>query len=179
MNDVRGFCIWFTGLSGSGKTTTAKSLARALDHLGRESVLLDGDAIRQLHYPQLGFSRADREIHVLRIGQMARQAVADGKIALCALISPFASGREASRTLVGPERFVEVFVSTPLAVCRQRDPTRLYARANRGEVVEVSGLDAPYETPASPEILLETVTMTVDENVERILAHLRTARLLP
>jgi sulfate adenylyltransferase len=177
-NVTPGFCIWLTGLSGSGKTTTAMALAAALIDLGLICELLDGDEVRRKMSPLLGYSKVDREINVRRIGALAHDVIKRGHVAVCAVVSPFIAGREACRELIGPEHFIEVFVDTPLVVCQQRDPKGLYARAQRGEIADVSGLDAPYERPTAPQIVLDTVGLTVNANVGRILAYLRTAGLL-
>ena len=165
---VTGFCIWLTGLSGSGKTTTAVAIRQALATHGWRSTMLDGDEVRRTESPSLGYSRADRRRHVRRIGAMARDVVLRGEVAVCAVVSPFVADREACRALIGPGRFVEVFVNTPLAICEERDPKGLYARARRGEITEMCGIDLPYEAPPSPHLVLDTVSSTVATSVERI-----------
>jgi adenylyl-sulfate kinase len=174
-----GFCVWLTGLSGSGKTTTARALITALTGLGVSCELLDGDEVRRRWSPSLGYTSAEREANVRRVGELAREVVLSGRVAVCAVVSPFIAGRQAVRALIGSERFVEVFVDTPLSVCQARDPKGLYARAQRGEVANVSGLDVPYERPSSPQIVLDTVNATVAENADRIVSWLRDASLLP
>lgn len=163
-----GFCIWLTGLSGSGKTTTALAISLALSAHGRRATVLDGDEVRRTESPSLGYSRADRSLHARRIGAMARDVVLRGEVAVCAVVSPFIADREACRALIGPERFVEVFVNTPLATCEKRDPKGLYARARRGEITQMCGIDLPYEEPPSPHLVLDTVSSPVATSVERI-----------
>jgi adenylyl-sulfate kinase len=174
-----GFCVWLTGLSGSGKTTTARALLTALAGPGMSCELLDGDEVRKRWSPSLGYTSAEREANVRRVGELAHAVVLSGRVAVCAVVSPFIAGRQAARALIGADRFVEVFVDTPLAVCQARDPKGLYARAQRGEVANVSGLDVPYERPPSPQIVLETVNSTAAGNAERIVRWLRGASLLP
>jgi adenylyl-sulfate kinase len=163
-----GFCIWLTGLSGSGKTTTAVAISQALVTHGRQVTLLDGDEVRRTESPSLGYSRAERGLHVRRIGAMARDAVLRGEVAVCAVVSPFIADREACRALIGAERFLEVFVNAPLAICEERDPKGLYGRARRREISEMCGIDLPYEPPSSPQLVLDTVSSSVAGNVERI-----------
>src|SRR5690349_11725826 len=121
-------CVWLTGLSGSGKSTTATVLAARLDALGQRVCVLDGDAVRARLSPQLGFSRQDREANVLRVAHLASDAIGNGDIVICALISPYRDTRERARAIVGPDAFIEVFVDTPLAVCEARDVKGLYRR---------------------------------------------------
>lgn len=175
---TRGFCVWLTGLSASGKTTTATALGRALAAMALDVAVLDGDDVRRRLSPDLGYGDLDRQTNVRRIGMLARDAVESGAIAICAVVSPFRSGRDECRVLIGPSRFVEVFVDTPLDVCEARDPNGLYRRARRGEVAHVSGLDAPYEPPLAPDVVLDTVLAPVDANVSRILTCLRARRLV-
>jgi adenylyl-sulfate kinase len=173
-----GFCIWLTGLSGSGKTTTALAIQQALAVYGCRVTLLDGDEVRRTQSPTLGYSRTDRGVHVRRIGDMARDAVLAGDVAVCAVVSPFIADREACRALIGPERFVEVFVDTPLATCEERDPKGLYARARRGEITRMCGIDLPYEAPPSPHLVLDTVSSTVPASVAAILDYLLRQHML-
>jgi sulfate adenylyltransferase len=167
-----GVCVWFTGLSGAGKSTTAEGLAHQLLERGRPVTLLDGDVVRTHLSEGLGFSKADRDTNVRRIGFVAAEIVRHGGIVVCATVSPYREAREKARELVGRRRFVEVFVDTPLTVCEQRDIKGLYARARRGELTSFTGIDDPYEAPRSPEILLETLVSTAEENAQRIVRYL-------
>jgi sulfate adenylyltransferase len=172
----QGFCVWFTGLSGSGKSTTAEALATILEDHGRIVTLLDGDIIRTHLSKGLGFSREDRDANVSRIAFVASEIVRHGGAVLCAAISPYRSTRDDCRALVGADRFVEVFVDTPLEICISRDPKQLYARALKGEIKEFTGIDAPYEAPIDPQIVLDTVTHGVDQNAATILMYLADRR---
>jgi adenylyl-sulfate kinase len=173
-----GFCIWLTGLTASGKTTTSIALARALRSMSLEVVVVDGDDVRRRLSPDLGYGDTDRQANVRRIGVLARDVVSSGAVAICAAVSPFRAGREECRVLIGPSRFVEVFVDTPLDVCEERDPRGLYRRARRGEVTHVSGLDAPYEPPLAPDVVLDTERDSVEASVSHILTCLRARRLV-
>ncbi len=168
----QGVCIWFTGLSGSGKSTTADVLSTLLMQHGRQVTVLDGDVVRTHLSKGLGFSREDRDTNILRIGFVASEIVRHGGIAVCAAISPYRAARQSVRNMVGDGRFVEVFVDTPLEVCERRDSKGMYAKARAGEIVGFTGIDDPYEPPASPEITLDTVAQTAESNAWKIIDHL-------
>lgn len=168
----RGAVIWLTGLSGAGKTTIATALAGALAARGAAVELLDGDALRALS-GDVGFSPEERDRHVRRTGYMASRLEHHGVIVVAALISPAAAARDFVRSLC--RTFVEVYVSTPIEECERRDPKQLYARARRGELGAFTGISAPYEPPASPEVTIDTRACGVDEAVTRILAALSSA----
>ena len=166
----RGVCLWFTGLSGAGKTTTAAAVQRHLEAAGLESTVLDGDNVRRALSPELGFSKSDRNLNVRRVTRVAREIVHDGGIAICALISPYREARAEAKTAIGEDCFVEIFVDTPLAICEERDTKGLYARARRGELAHFTGITDPYEAPTAADLVLDTVNSTIEENVQRILA---------
>ncbi len=168
----QGVCVWFTGLSGAGKSTTAEVLTTLVLEHGRQVTLLDGDVVRTHLSKGLGFSQEDRDTNIRRIGFVASELVRHGGIVICAAVSPYRATRNDVRNLVGEDRFVEVFVDTPLEVCEQRDVKGLYAKARRGEIKDFTGIDDPYEAPENPEIRLETVGTAPEENARRILEHL-------
>ncbi|MDI7275710.1 MAG: bifunctional sulfate adenylyltransferase/adenylylsulfate kinase [Anaerolineae bacterium] len=168
----QGFCIWFTGLSGAGKSTIANILAVLLMEHGRQVTLLDGDVVRTHLSKGLGFSKEDRDTNILRIGFVASEIVRHHGAVICAAISPYEATREQVRTMVGPERFIVAYVNTPLEVCEQRDLKGLYARARRGEIKGVTGIDDPYEEPAGPELVLETTQHQAEENARQIVRYL-------
>jgi sulfate adenylyltransferase len=165
-------CVWLTGLSGAGKTTLSHHLSDALQQIEREHIVLDGDALRALT-PGLGFTRSDRDKHVAMVAARAKHAVDDGAVAVCALISPYRAARAEARALIGTDRFLEVFVSTPVEVCERRDPKGLYRRYRRGEVVGLTGLDAPYEAPAAADLVIRTDDGLPEDHVEHITGLLR------
>jgi sulfate adenylyltransferase len=168
----QGVCLWFTGLSGAGKSTTAEVLTVLLLEHGRQVTLLDGDVVRTQLSKGLGFSKADRDTNIRRMGFVAAEIVRHGGVVICAAVSPYRATRHEVRTLVGPDHFVEVFVDTPLAVCEARDTKGMYAKARRGEIKDFTGIDDPYEAPEQPEMRLDTVTQTPEANARRILQHL-------
>lgn len=168
----QGVCIWFTGLSGSGKSTTAEVLTVLLQEHGRQVTVLDGDVVRTHLSKGLGFSKADRDVNIRRIGFVAAELVRHGGTAVCAAVSPYRATRNDVRNMVGKGNYVEVFVDTPLEVCEQRDIKGLYAKARRGEIKGFTGIDDPYEAPNHAEIVLDTVGCTAEENAHRILEHL-------
>ena len=168
----QGVCIWFTGLSGSGKSTTAEILTSLLLERGRQVTLLDGDVVRTHLSKGLGFTREDRDTNIIRIGFVAGEIARHGGSVICAAISPYRSTRNEVRKMVSGERFVEVFVDTPIEVCEQRDVKGLYARARRGQITGFTGVDDPYEAPVNPELTLDTVSADAEENARKIVAYL-------
>jgi sulfate adenylyltransferase len=168
----QGICVWFTGLSGSGKSTTAEVLTVLLQEHGRQVTVLDGDVVRTHLSKGLGFSKEDRDTNILRIGFVAAEIVRHGGVCICAAVSPYRATRDAVRSMVNDDRFVEIFVDTPLEVCEARDVKGLYAKARRGEITGFTGIDDPYEPPLAPEITLDTVAMTPEQNARRILDYL-------
>ncbi len=173
----QGICIWFTGLSGSGKSTTAEVLTSLLLERGRQVTLLDGDVVRTHLSKGLGFSREDRDTNILRIGFVASEIARHGGTVICAAISPYRATRNEVRKMVG-ENFIEVFVDTPIEVCEQRDVKGLYARARRGQITGFTGVDDPYEAPVNPEIVLDTVNADPTTNARKIIAFLEEKGLL-
>lgn len=173
-------CVWFTGLSGSGKTTTAQRLVELLESEGEAVTVLDGDVVRTHLSRGLGFSREDRDENVRRVGFVAAEVVRHGGTVVCALVSPYRATRDEVRALVdaagGEGAFVEIFVDTPLDVVRERDVKGLYAASARGEVERMTGVADPYEPPLSPELSLETVGRTVEQNARTVLDHVAGVR---
>ncbi len=168
----QGFCVWFTGLSGSGKSTTAEILITLLLEHGRNVTQLDGDVVRTHLSKGLGFSKEDRDINIRRIGFVAAEMVRHGGVTVCAAVSPYRATRNDVRNLVGTENYIEIFVDTPLDVCEERDVKGLYAKARRGEIKGFTGIDDPYEAPLNAEIVLDTVTYSPEENAHMIADHL-------
>lgn len=169
----RGCIVWMTGLSGSGKSTVGYALEEHLVRSGHAAFVLDGDNLRHGLNSDLGFSVEDREENIRRVGEVAVLFADAGFIVISAFISPYQRDRQRLRQAAGPGRFVEVFVNTPLEVCRQRDPKGLYAKAAAGEIRDFTGIDAPYEPPESPELLLDTTEETVDKCVETVFGYLK------
>jgi sulfate adenylyltransferase len=166
----QGLCLWFTGLSGAGKSTIAELLTVLLQERGRQVTVLDGDVVRTHLSKGLGFSKEDRDTNIRRIGFVAAEVVRHGGVAVCAAVSPYRAVRSDVRNLMGEGQFVEVFVDTPLEVCEQRDVKGFYAKARRGELKGFTGIDDPYEAPEHPELRLETVAVSPEENARRVLA---------
>jgi sulfate adenylyltransferase len=175
----QGFCVWLTGLSCAGKSTTADILAVALLEAGRQVTVLDGDVVRTHLSKGLGFSKEDRDTNVRRIGFVAAEVVRHGGASVCAAVSPYRSTRNECRAMVGHDHFVEVFVNTPLEVCEGRDTRGMYALARAGKVKNFTGIDDAYEPPVDPELVIDTVESSASNNVARILAHLRERGFLP
>jgi len=169
----RGGVLWFTGLSGSGKSTIANALERRLNAEGVHTYLLDGDNIRHGLNGDLGFGEEDRRENLRRVGEVAKLFADAGLIVLCAFISPYREERDRIRKMVGEREFVEIFVDTPLEECIERDPKGLYDRALKNEIENFTGVDAPYEAPESPDLHIETVRQGVEASVERIVEYMR------
>jgi len=162
--------FWFTGLSGSGKSTIANEFAKLLHTQGIRTYILDGDNIRHGLNKDLGFTDADRVENIRRIAEVACLMAEAGIIVLTAFISPFRAEREMARSLFDDGDFIEVFVNTPLAVCEARDPKGLYKKARRGELPNFTGIDSPYEAPITPEIHLDQVDKSAAETAEILFA---------
>ena len=169
----RGMMLWFTGLSGSGKSTVAIALERELQRRGLLCRLLDGDNIRTGINANLGFTADDRRENIRRIAEVAKLFVDTGIITLAAFISPTEELRQLARHIIGPDDFREIYVSTPLEVCEARDVKGLYAKARRGEVSHFTGISAPFEVPADPALTLDTSRLSVEQGVEQLLQLLR------
>ena len=165
----RGVMLWFTGLSGSGKSTVAIALERELHRRGRLCRILDGDNIRTGINAGLGFSAEDRRENIRRIAEVGKLFVDTGVITLAAFVSPTNDVREMAREIIGEEDFKEIFISTPLEECERRDVKGLYARARRGEVKNFTGISAPFEAPEHPALSLDTSKLSLEESVKEIL----------
>jgi len=166
------FVIWFTGLSGSGKSTIANELSKKLYELGKLSYILDGDNIRLGLNKDLGFSETDRKENIRRISEVAKLMVDSGILVITAFISPFAADRESAKQIIGNENFIEVFIDTPLEVCEQRDPKGLYKKARIGEIKQFTGISSPYEFPVNPDLTI-TTNETEEESSQKILDFIK------
>jgi len=168
----QGFCVWFTGLPCAGKSTIAEILAVMLMGHGRQVTLLDGDVVRTHLSKGLGFSKADRDTNILRIGFVASEIARHDGAVICAAVSPYSATRNQVHSMVGEERFIMVFVDTPLEVCESRDLKGLYQKARRGEIKGFTGVDDPYEDPVAPEITLTTTDCSPEDNARKIVMYL-------
>ncbi len=165
--------LWFTGLSGSGKSTVANAVESKLLFLNKHSYLLDGDNVRHGLNKDLGFSDEDRVENIRRIGEVAKLFVDSGAIVLTAFISPFISDRAQVRDLLPKAQFLEVFIDTPIEICEARDPKGLYKKARAGEIKNFTGIDSAYEAPESPEIHIKTAELSVEECAEQVILALQ------
>ena len=173
LKEQRACVLWFTGLSGSGKSTIANAVEAKLLELEKHTYLLDGDNIRMGLNKGLSFSETDRVENIRRIGEVSKLFVDAGVIVLTAFISPFVKDREQVRNLLNVGEFLEVFIDTPLEVCESRDPKGLYQKARTGEIPNFTGISSPYEAPANPEIWLKTNDLSVEEAASKVLAYLK------
>lgn len=173
-----GVVLWFTGLSGSGKSTIAVALEQALHAAGHLCYRLDGDNIRHGLNNDLGFSPEDRNENIRRIGEVSKLFADAGVIVMTSFISPYRSDRDMVRALVPAGRFVEVYVQCPVEVCEQRDPKGLYKKARAGEIPEFTGVSAPYEEPVKPEVIINTSGTSVDAAVEQLVQYLRDKEMI-
>lgn len=166
------YCIWLTGLSGSGKSTTANLLKLHFKSLNRMCVILDGDIIRRGLSSDLGYTFRDRSENIRRVSEVARLLVDAGIIVIVAFISPFRKQRELARSIFQDGQFIEIYLNTPIAQCELRDPKGLYSKARRGEILDFTGIDSPYEPPLTPEVTIDTSTTTREEAIARILVSI-------
>lgn len=173
-----GFTLWMTGLPGSGKSTLSGVLKSKLEAEGRAVEILDGDEVRKGLSRDLGLSREDREEHAWRVSFLSKLLARNGVIAIVALISPYRTSRESAKQMIGSERFVEVYVKASLQVCEMRDPKGLYAKARKGEITNMTGIQDPYEEPADADIIVETEKGTPDTSADFVIQELRRRRKL-
>src|SRR6202008_3792121 len=169
----RPVVVWFTGLSGAGKSTIANLVEKRLHSLGRHTFLLDGDNVRHGLNKDLGFTEADRVENIRRVAEVARLMVDAGLIVMTAFISPFRSERAMARGQMADGEFIEIHVNTPLAVAEERDVKGLYKKARRGEIANFTGISSPYEAPEAPELVVNTHTQTAEDAADTIIARLK------
>jgi adenylyl-sulfate kinase len=174
----QGCVLWLTGLSGSGKSTIARALEERLHASGKHAYVLDGDNVRHGLNSDLGFSDADRQENIRRVGEVAALFVDAGLIVVTAFISPFRADRQSAREIVGEDRFLEVFVDAPLDTCEQRDPKGLYRKARAGAIPDFTGITSPYEPPVDPAVVLRTGETDVAGCVDEVLRELERRGLL-
>lgn len=167
----KGVVLWFTGLSGSGKSTVASSLEKRLHDMGKLTYTLDGDNVRHGLNSDLGFSDEDRVENIRRIGEISKLFVDAGVITIATFVSPFREDRQKVRDLLGKD-FVEIYIDCPIEVCEKRDPKGIYKKARAGEIKHFTGIDSPYESPINPEIVVSTHLNTLDECVDKLVAYL-------
>lgn len=179
INGHKGCTVWFTGLSGSGKSTIAVAVEKALWERGVRAYILDGDNIRHGLNSNLGFSPEDRTENIRRIGEVAKLFTDAGIVALTAFISPYRADRDKVRGLMGPGDFVEVYVDCPVEECEKRDVKGLYAKARAGQIKEFTGISAPYEAPEKPEIVLRTAEMSEAQSTAAVLGYLEEKGYIP
>lgn len=177
-NGNHSFVIWFTGLSGSGKSTVANALALRLFKNGIKNYLLDGDNIRHGLNKDLGFTEEDRKENIRRIGEVSKLFVDSAQVVLTAFISPFRADREIVRDLLENNEFVEVYVKCPIDECEKRDPKGLYVKARQGIIPDFTGISSPYEEPENPELVVETNLYSVEECADQIIAYLQARQFL-
>lgn len=172
LNGHRGVAVWFTGLSGSGKSTIAHAVEKKLHYIGCITFVFDGDNVRHGLCSDLGFSKEDRSENIRRIGEMVKLYVETGVIALIAFISPFRSDRERVKKLIGEKDFIEIYCKCPVEICEQRDVKGHYKRARNGEIKEFTGVSSPYEEPKNPDIILDTANTSLEDCVQKVMALL-------
>lgn len=175
----RGAVLWFTGLSGAGKSTVARRVEKKLYDMGHLTYVLDGDNIRFGLNKDLGFSPADRKENIRRVGEVAKLFADAGIITMTAFISPYREDRDMVRRLLPEGDFIEIYVACPLAECERRDVKGLYKKARAGEIKEFTGISAPYEEPLAPELVLETHRESVEESANKVIEYLRKQKIIP
>lgn len=169
----RSFVLWFTGLSGSGKSTIANAVEQQLFESGYKTYTLDGDNIRQGINRGLSFTAEDRAENLRRIAEVAKLFVDSGQICMAAFVSPTRADRKIVKDIIGEKDFIEVFVDTPLEVCEQRDVKGLYAKARKGEIKNFTGISAPYESPENPEIIVKTENKSIEDSAKVVFDHIK------
>ena len=174
----KGVILWFTGLSGSGKSTIANEVSHRLHQMGKLNYILDGDNIRHGLNKDLGFSPEDRAENIRRISEVANLFADAGVITITAFISPYRKDRDFCRSLAGDGRFIEIYVKASLETCEKRDPKGLYKKARAGEIKEFTGISAPYEEPLNPEIILDSDNLSIEEEVERVMEYLKDKKII-
>jgi adenylyl-sulfate kinase len=172
LKNQKGCVLWFTGLSGSGKSTIANEVEYQLLTQKKHTYLLDGDNIRHGLNKDLQFDAKSREENIRRISEVSKLFVDSGLIVLTAFISPYREDREKARQIIGEDNFIEIFIDTPFEECAKRDPKGLYKKAINGEIKDFTGLDSPYEEPLSPQIHIETINTTIIESVDEIINYM-------
>lgn len=177
-NGHHSFVIWFTGLSGSGKSTVANAVAKRLFENGIGNYVLDGDNIRHGLNKDLGFSEEDRKENIRRIGEVSKLFVDNAQVVLTAFISPFRADRQVVRDLLEDNEFVEVYVKCPIDECEKRDPKGLYIKARQGIIPQFTGISSPYEEPENPELVVETHLYPVEECVNQVIAYLQSRHFI-
>jgi len=178
LNNHQSFVLWFTGLSGSGKSTVANAVAAKLYELEVRNYVLDGDNVRHGLNKDLGFSDEDRTENIRRIGEVSKLFVDSGQVVLTAFISPFQADRQLVRDLLEDQEFIEVYVKCPLEECEVRDPKGLYEKARKGLIPEFTGISSPYEEPEQPELVVETNKFSVEECVDQVIDYLNENQLI-
>jgi bifunctional enzyme CysN/CysC len=178
-NGHQAAVLWFTGLSGAGKSTVAREVEQRLFARGVQAVMLDGDHVRHGLCGDLGFSPSDRQENIRRVGEVARLFFEQGNLTLCTFVSPYQKDRNRARLLVPEDRFAEIFVKADIETLKARDPKGLYERALAGEITNFTGISAPYEPPADPELVLDTETYDVDACADQVMAYLEAEGFIP
>jgi len=173
LNNHKSAVLWFTGMSGSGKSTISVELEKELYHAGIRTIRLDGDNIRHGLNKNLGFSLEDRKENIRRIGEVSKLMVEAGLITLAAFISPYRKDRDEVRDLLEEGEFIEVFVDASIETCESRDPKGLYKKVRQGEIKEFTGIDAPYEAPVDPAVTVDTNKQNIEESVRTIMTYLK------
>ena len=172
MSNSTNHVLWLTGLSGAGKSSLAEALQQQLQQKNITCAIIDGDIFRRQHSSDLGFSEQDRDTNIQRMAQQAKQQLTDHQYVIVAAISPLTASRKAAQQIVGENKFVEIFIDTPLAICEQRDVKGLYKKARAGEILQFTGIDSPYQAPINPTIVCQYQD-TLQDSVDKIVRYIK------